>query len=90
MNKSQIIYGACVTAVLNLLLYIISLGGEIIKSGLITALIITFIFSVGIKTILANTVKDGGATDWKAVGSFALGSGIVTIITLVLSLLAIV
>lgn len=90
MNKFQIIYGACITAVLNLLLYITVLGGEIIKSGLITALTITFIFSVGIKTILANTVKDGQSTDWKSVGSFALGSGIVTIITLVLSLLAIV
>ena len=90
MSKFQFIYGAGITAILNLLLYITALGGEIIKSGLVISLIIIFIFSVGIKTILANTVKDGQSTDWKSVGSFALGSGIVTIITLVLSLLAIV
>lgn len=90
MNKFQFIYGAGITAILNLLLYITALGEEIIKSGLITALIIIFIFSVGVKIVLANTVKDGQSTDWKSVGSFALGSGVVTIITLVLSLLAIV
>lgn len=90
MSKFQFIYGAGITAILNLLLYITALGEEIIKSGLITALIIIFIFSVGVKTVLANTVKDGQSTDWKSIGSFALGSGVVTIITLVLSLLAIV
>lgn len=90
MNKFQFIYGAGITAILNLLLYITALGGEIIKSGLVLSLVTIFIFSVGIKIALANTVKDGQSTDWKSVGSFALGSGIVTIITLVLSLLAIV
>ena len=90
MSKFQFIYGASITAVLNLLLYITALGGEIIKSGLVISLITIFIFSVGVKIVLANTVKDGQSTDWKSVGSFALGSGIVTIITLVLSLLAIV
>ena len=90
MSKFQFIYGAGITAILNLLLYITALEEEIIKSGLITALIIIFIFSVGVKTVLADTVKDGEATNWKAVGSFALGSGIVTIVILVLSLLAIV
>lgn len=90
MSKFQFIYGAGITAVLNLLLYITALGGEIIKSGLVISLITIFIFSVGVKIALANTVKDGEATDWKAVGSFVLGSGIVTIVTLVLSLLAIV
>ena len=90
MSKFQFIYGAAITAILNLLLYITTLGGEIIKSGLVISLITIFIFSVGIKTMLANAVKDGQSTDWKSVGSFALGSGIVTIITLVLSLLAIV
>lgn len=90
MSKFQFIYGAGITAVLNLLLYITALGGEIIKSGLVISLITIFIFSVGVKIALANTVKDGQSTDWKSVGSFALGSGIVTIITLVLSLLAIV
>ena len=90
MSKFQFIYGAGITAVLNLLLYITALGEEIIKSGLITALIIIFVFSVGVKVALANTVKDNQSTDWKSVGSFALGSGVVTIITLVLSLLAIV
>lgn len=90
MSKFQIIYGASITAILNLLLYITALGGEIIKSGLVISLITIFIFSVGVKIALANTVKDGQSTDWKSVGSFALGSGVVTIITLVLSLLAIV
>lgn len=90
MSKFQFIYGACVTALLNLLLYITALGGEIIKSGLVVSLITIFIFSVGVKIALANTVKDGQSTDWKSIGSFALGSGVVTIITLVLSLLAIV
>ena len=90
MSKFQIIYGACITAVLNLLLYITALGGEIIKSGLVISLITIFIFSVGVKIVLANTVKDGQSTDWESVGSFALGAGIVTIVTLVLSLLAIV
>ena len=90
MSKFQFIYGAGITAVLDLILYITALGEEIIKSGLITALIIIFVFSVGVKIALANTVKDNQSTDWKSVGSFALGSGIVTIITLVLSLLAIV
>ena len=90
MSKFQIIYGASITAVLNLLLYITALGGEIIKSGLVVSLITIFIFSVGVKIALANTVKDGQSTDWKSIGSFALGSGVVTIITLTLSLLAIV
>lgn len=90
MSKFQIIYGAGITTVLNLLLYITALGGEIIKSGLVISLVTIFIFSVGVKIVLANTVKDGQSTDWKSVGSFALGSGVVTIITLVLSLLAIV
>lgn len=90
MSKFQIIYGACITAVLNLLLYITALGGEIIKSGLVISLITIFIFSVGVKIALANTIKDGQSTDWKSVGSFALGSGVVTIIILALSLLAIV
>ena len=90
MSKFQFIYGAGITAILNLLLYITALGGEIIKSGLVISLITIFIFSVGVKIVLANTVKNGQSTDWKSVGSFALGSGIVTIITLVLSLLAIV
>ena len=90
MSKFQFIYGAGITAILNLLLYITALGEEIIKSGLITALITIFLFSVGVKIALANTVKDGQSTNWKSVGSFALGSGVVTIITLVLSLLAIV
>lgn len=90
MSKFQIIYGASITALLNLLLYITTLGGEIIKSGLVVSLITIFIFSVGVKITLANTVKDGQSTNWKSVGSFALGSGIVTIVTLVLSLLAIV
>ena len=90
MNKFQFIYGASITAVLNLLLYITALGGEIIKSGLVISLITIFIFSVGVKIALANTIKDGQSTDWKSVGSFALGSGIVTIVTLALSLLAIV
>ena len=90
MSKFQIIYGACVTVILDLILYITALGEEIIKSGLITALIIIFVFSVGVKVALANTVKDNQSTDWKSVGSFALGSGVVTIITLALSLLAIV
>ena len=90
MSKFQFIYGAGITAILNLLLYITALGGEIIKSGLVISLITIFIFSVGVKIVLANTVKDGQSTDWKSVGGFALGSGIVTIITLVLSLLAIV
>ena len=89
MSKFQIIYGAGITAILNLLLYITVLGGEIIKSGLVISLITIFIFSVGVKIALANTVKDGQSTDWKSVGSFALGSGIVTIVTLALSLLAI-
>ena len=90
MSKFQIIYGACITALLNLLLYITALGGEIIKSGLVVSLITIFVFSVGVKIALANTVKDGQSTDWKSIGSFALGSGIVTIVTMVLSLLAIV
>lgn len=90
MSKFQIIYGACITALLNLLLYITTLGEEIIKSGLVVSLITIFIFSVGVKIALANTIKDGQSTDWKSIGSFALGSGIVTIVTLVLSLLAIV
>ena len=90
MSKFQIIYGVCITAVLNLLLYITTLGGEIIKSGLVVSLITIFVFSLGVKIALANTVKDGQSTNWKSVGSFALGSGVVTIITLVLSLLAIV
>ena len=90
MNKFQFIYGAGITAILNLLLYITALGGEIIKSGLVISLITIFIFSVGVKIVLANTVKDGQSTDWKSVGSFALGSAIVTIVTLVLSLLTIV
>lgn len=90
MSKFQFIYGAGITAILNLLLYITALGEEIIKSGLITALVTIFIFSVGVKIALTNTVKDGQSTDWKSVGSFALGSGVITIITLVLSLLAIV
>lgn len=90
MSKFQIIYGASITALLNLLLYITALGEEIIKSGLVISLITIFVFSVGVKVVLANTVKDGQSTDWKSVGSFALGSGIVTIVTLVLSLLAIV
>ena len=90
MSKFQFIYGACITAILNLLLYITALGGEIIKSGLVVSLITIFVFSVGVKIALANTVKNGQSTDWKSVGSFALGSGAVTIITLVLSLLAIV
>ena len=90
MSKFQIIYGACVTAVLNLLLYITTLGGEIIKSGLITALIIIFAFSVIVKIMISRTTNEGKNTDWKSVVSFAFGSGIVTIVTLVLSLLAIV
>lgn len=90
MSKFQFIYGAGITAILNLILYITALGGEIIKSGLVISLVTIFIFSVGVKIVLANTVKDGQSTDWKSVGSFALGSGIVTIVTLVLSLLAIV
>lgn len=90
MNKFQFIYGAGITAVLNLLLYITTLGGEIIKSGLVVSLITIFIFSVGVKIVLANTIKDGQSTDWKSIVSFAFGSGIVTIVTLVLSLLAIV
>lgn len=90
MSKFQIIYGASITTFLNLLLYITALGEEIIKSGLIVSLITIFVFSVGVKIALANTIKDGQPTDWKSVGSFALGSGVVTIITLILSLLAIV
>lgn len=90
MSKFQIIYGASITALLNLLLYITALGEEIIKSGLVISLSTIFVFSVGVKVVIANTVKDGQSTDWKSVGSFALGSGIVTIVTLVLSLLAIV
>lgn len=90
MSKFQFIYGAGITAILNLLLYITALGGEIIKSGLVLSLVTIFIFSVGVKIALTNTVKDGQSTDWKSVGSFALGSGVITIITLVLSLLAIV
>lgn len=90
MSKFQIIYGASITTFLNLLLYITALGEEIIKSGLIVSLITIFVFSVGVKIALANTIKDGQPTDWKSVGSFVLGSGVVTIITLILSLLAIV
>ena len=90
MSKFQIIYGAGITAILNLLLYITALGGEIIKSGLVISLITIFIFSVGVKIALANTIKDCQSTNWKSVGSITLGSGIVTIVTLVLSLLAIV
>ena len=90
MSKFQIIYGACVTAILDLILYITSLGGEIIKSGLVTALFIIFAFSVIVKIMISRTTNEGKNTDWKSVGSFALGSGVVTIITLVLSLLAIV
>ena len=90
MNKFQFIYGAAVTAILNLLLYITVLGEEPIKSGMIGALLTIFIFSVGIKLMLVNTVKDNESVDWKAFGSYTLGAGIVTIITLVLSLLAIV
>ena len=90
MSKFQIIYGASITTILNLLLYITALGEEIIKSGLVVSLITIFIFSVGVKIALANTIKDGQSTNWKSVGSFALGSGVVTIVTLVLSLLAIV
>lgn len=44
MSKFQFIYGAGITAVLNLLLYITTLGGEIIKSGLVISLITIFIF----------------------------------------------
>lgn len=90
MSKFQIIYGACVTAILDLVLYITALGEEIIKSGLVIALFIIFVFSVIIKTMISRTTNEGKNTDWKLVVSFALGSGIVTIVTLVLSLLAIV
>lgn len=90
MSKFQIIYGASITALLNLLLYITALRGEIIKNGLVVSLITIFIFSVGVKIALANTIKDGQSTDWESVVSFAFGSGVVTIIILVLSLLAIV
>ena len=90
MSKFQIIYGACVTAILDLILYITALGGEIIKSGLVTALFIIFTFSVIVKIMISRTTNESKNTDWESVGSFALGSGIVTIITLVLSLLAIV
>ena len=90
MSKFQTIYGACLTAVLNLLLYISAIGEEFVKGGLVAALLIVFAFVVSIKLMLANAVKDGESVDWKAIGSFAIGSGVVTIITLVLSLLAIV
>lgn len=89
MSKFQIIYGAGVTAILDLVLYITALGEEIIKSGLVIALFIIFAFSVIIKTMISRTTNEGKNTDWKSVGSFALGSGIVTIVTLTLSLLAI-
>lgn len=90
MSKFQIIYGACLTAVLNLLLYISAIGEEFVKGGLVAALLIVFAFIVVIKLMLANAVKDGESVDWKAIGSFAIGAAAVTIITIAFSFLAIV
>ena len=90
MSKFQTIYGACLTAVLNLLLYISAIGEEFVKGGLVAALLIVFAFVVVIKLMLANAVKDGESVDWKAIGSFAIGAAFITILTIVFSLLAII
>lgn len=90
MNTNQIIHGAIITLVLDVILLCTGIGSKIITHGLIIALIILFMFSVGVKIMLANCTKDNEATDWKAIGSYAFGAGIITIVVLAISLLAIV
>lgn len=90
MNKLQFIYGAIITLVLDVILLCTGIGSKIITHGLIIALIILFIFSVGVKIMIGNCTKDNEATDWKAIGSYAFGAGIITIGVLTISLLAIV
>ena len=89
MNKVQFIFGIAVTALFNLILLLTGVNEEIITSGFIFATLILFALSVFIKIMIENAIKETQATDWKAIGSFALGSGFVTIITIGLYLLAI-
>lgn len=89
MNKFQFIYGAAITLALDALLLITSIRGEIIKSGLIIALIVLFAFSVGVKLMLASATKNDVPTNWKDFASYTIGSAITTMIIMVISILAI-
>lgn len=89
MNKLQFIYGAAITLALNIVLLITAINEKIITAGYIAAIIILFGFSMIIKVMLANAVKDGQPTNWKNVASYAAGSGTVSIVILILYLLAI-
>lgn len=90
MSKSQFIYGAIVTLALDALLLITGLGGEIIVGGLYAALLILFVFINIIKIMITSTDKSETVSKWDNIGSYAVGSGVMTVIVMVLCSIAIV
>lgn len=90
MDKSQISYGALVTLIADVILLLSGIGSEIIIGGLAAALFIIFIIINSVKLMYGSCTKDNESMNWKAIGSYALGSISITIIVFVVSVLAIV
>ena len=91
MNIKELYFGGWVTALINVIA-MCSAGNEpFIVSGFIIAMIIIFIFCSGIRLMMASALKEKEGedcgTDWISFGSFAAGSAISTIITIIMFLL---
>lgn len=85
MNTFQFGFGAIITFVLNVILYLTGEGNleDIQSTGLIIALLIIFAFVSIVKIMIANSVKENQPTNWIGVGYFVGGSAIITATTII-------
>lgn len=92
MNTKEIYFGGWVTALCNIIA-MCSVGNDPIQTvGFVIAMIIIFLFCSGIRLMMASAVKEvpgqDASTKWVDFGSFALGAGISTVITILMFLIA--
>lgn len=92
MNAKEIYFGGWMTALLNVIAMCSAGNDPFDTFGFVIAMVIVFLFCSGIRLMLASAGKedpeDGDApTKWTEFGSFALGSGISTAITILMFLI---
>ena len=82
----EVIYGFTSTGLVNLLALLSAIGGEIIRSGFIFAMCITFAVTCFVRLMLASAraekYGEDASTDWVSVGLFSLGALSATLLSL--------
>lgn len=88
MNFKEMFLGAIITALIDLIVFLTVIGGELFTPGVVIGLLVIFAFSSGVRLMIASARpevanKETG-TDWKSFGSYTLGAAVSTIIAMLL------